>query len=345
MAEMNVSWKQSSAASRPTAATRYRHTSSRWASRKRWNGGLVTGNRRYAAAIREIRGPSLLLGRQPPEHRRRAVALLAELDPQRVEDGEDVVRPDRLEPLERAARVVEAEPHAVVDVLSRPDALGHGEARLVDQLAHDPAEHEPGRVLHPGDVAAEAREEGLRPLGRDGRRRRAARQLDEPRVAEWREGVEADRAAGRVERVQRPVGAEHGEGAALERGLVVLGAAVDRERRHVALGAERLDGGVARARGQLAQLLGDRQVAGDDDEPPAAAAGLGWVRVLRAVRAVLVGVPAAPGLAPVAPGRDELRHERVRAPPRLAEAELVERFGDLESDVDPDEVRQLERPH
>ena len=179
-----------------------------------------------------------------------------------------MVRPDLLEPAERAARVVEAEHHPVVDVLGRADALGHGEARLVDELAHDPAEHEPGRVLDPRDVAAEAREEGLRALGGDGRRRRAARHLDEPRVTERREGVEADRAAGRVERAQRPFGAEDGERAALERGLVLLGAAVDREPRHVALGAERLDRGVARARRQAAQLLGDRQVAGDDDEPP-----------------------------------------------------------------------------
>ena len=161
-----------------------------------------------------------------------------------------------------------------------------GEARLVDELAHDPAEHEPGRVLDPRDVAAEAREEGLRALGRDGRRRRAAGHLDEPRVTERREGVEADRAAGRVERVQRPVGAEHRERAALERRLVVVGAAVDGEPRHVALGAERLDRGVARARRQAAQLLGDRQVAGDDHEPPVAASGLGRVRVVGAVRAV-----------------------------------------------------------
>src|SRR6476659_8463284 len=137
MAAMNVSWKQSSAASRPTAATRYRHTSSRWASRKRWNGGLVTENRRYAAEIREIRGRSVLLGRQPPQHRRRAIALLPELDPQRVQDGEDVGRADRLELPERSALVVEAELHPVVDVVRRPDALGHGEARLVDELAHD----------------------------------------------------------------------------------------------------------------------------------------------------------------------------------------------------------------
>src|SRR4051794_19764431 len=51
---MNVSWKQSSAASRPTDATRKRQTSSRWASRKRWKGGLLTWERRCGPAVREI---------------------------------------------------------------------------------------------------------------------------------------------------------------------------------------------------------------------------------------------------------------------------------------------------
>ena len=37
--------------------------------------------------------------------------------------------------------------------------------------------------------------------------------------------------------------------------------------------------------------------------------------------------------------------DRVRLPARLAEAELVERLRDLEADVDPDHVHQLERPH
>src|SRR4051812_2830758 len=135
---MNVSWKQSSAASRPTAATRKRHTSSRWASRKRWNGGWVTVIRRPGGAIREGPGASpLCFDRHPAQHRRGAVALLAELHAQRVEHGQDVRRADRLEPRERPARVVEAEHHAVVDVLRRADVLGHREARLVDELADD----------------------------------------------------------------------------------------------------------------------------------------------------------------------------------------------------------------
>src|SRR3954447_23545670 len=57
MADMKVSWKQSSAASRPTAATRKRHTSSRWPSRKRWKGGLLTRRRRAAGAVRETGSP------------------------------------------------------------------------------------------------------------------------------------------------------------------------------------------------------------------------------------------------------------------------------------------------
>src|SRR3954451_12546334 len=54
---MNVSWKQSSAASQPTEATRKRHTSSRWSSRKRWNGGGVTEYRRSRAVVRERASP------------------------------------------------------------------------------------------------------------------------------------------------------------------------------------------------------------------------------------------------------------------------------------------------
>jgi hypothetical protein len=45
------------------------------------------------------------------------------------------------------------------------------------------------------------------------------------------------------------------------------------------------------------------------------------------------------------PGGDLLGAQRRRAPARLAEAQLVERLGDLQADVEPDEVGQLERPH
>src|SRR3954466_12417916 len=126
---MNVSWKQSSAASRPTEATRKRHTSSRWASRKRWNGGWRTSIERLSRRSREIRGSR----RQPSQQRRRAVALLAQLEAQPVEHCQDVLGADRLAPGERPARMVEPQDHAVVDVLARAHALADGEARLVDQ--------------------------------------------------------------------------------------------------------------------------------------------------------------------------------------------------------------------
>src|SRR5512132_3287297 len=184
MAERNVSWKQSSAASRPTEATRKRHTSSRWASRKRWNGGRDTAIERLSRRVREIRPRRPRSRGQPAQQRRRAIALLAELDAQPVEHGEDVLGADRLAPLEGAARMVEAEHHPDVDVVPRADALADGEARLVDELGHDAPEHEAWCVVHPDGAQAERREELLDALG--GRRRgaRPARELDQRRAAE-----------------------------------------------------------------------------------------------------------------------------------------------------------------
>src|SRR6476619_6011717 len=50
---MKVSGKQSSASVRPTAATRKRHTSSRWSSRNRWKGGS-TAIQRASWLVREM---------------------------------------------------------------------------------------------------------------------------------------------------------------------------------------------------------------------------------------------------------------------------------------------------
>ena len=63
--------------------------------------------------------------------------------------GEDVVEPDDVGPRERTVRMVEPEQQARVDVLDRADTLAHGESGLVDDLAHDPAEHEARRVADP----------------------------------------------------------------------------------------------------------------------------------------------------------------------------------------------------
>jgi len=73
------------------------------------------------------------------------------------------------------------------------------------------------------------------------------------------------------------------------------------------------------------------------------AAGSGRLGVLGALARILV--PAAPGLAPQAPGRHHPRAQWRGTPARLAEAELVEGERDLVADVDPDEVLQLEGAH
>ena len=111
--------------------------------------------------------------------------------------------------------MVEAEDHAGVDVLGGADALAEREARLVDELADDPAEHEAGRVADPLDVAAERGEERLGGARGGVRGRRAARQLDEP--AERDGGEEAGRAALRVELGERRLVAQHELRAALQR--------------------------------------------------------------------------------------------------------------------------------
>src|SRR4051794_15089315 len=91
---------------------------------------------------------------------RDAVAV-AVLGAQGVEDVDDVLAAERLQPGERPARGVEPEDHARVDVLGRADALADGEARLVDELADDPPEHEPGSVCDPFGMQAEGPEEAL----------------------------------------------------------------------------------------------------------------------------------------------------------------------------------------
>ena len=94
-----------------------------------------------------------------------------------------------------------------VDVRGAADALAERERRLVDQLADDPAEHEPGRVADPLGVLAERGEEAL------GGARPPTSALSGPRVSstrlrlgQRRERVEADGAArrGRAPRASPP---------------------------------------------------------------------------------------------------------------------------------------------
>src|SRR3954452_12537036 len=182
-AARQASWKASSASTRPTEAAHSRHMASAWSSRKRWKGGRATPLQRRSAGVRE--------GDAPPQLRRRAVALLAELLAQRVEDGQHVLEPDRPRPGERPARVVHPEDHAVVDVGLAAHALAQREERLVDDLRDHPAEHEPGRVADPRGVQTERGEEALALPGDRVVGRRRAGELDESAARDRRQRVEA----------------------------------------------------------------------------------------------------------------------------------------------------------
>src|SRR4029450_13245073 len=96
---------------------------------------------------------------------RRAVTLLVQLAVEPVQGGEHLIEADRVAPLERPARMVEAGAEGGVDVGGGADALRDREASLVDELAGDPPEHQPGSVADPLDVLAERSEERLGGLG------------------------------------------------------------------------------------------------------------------------------------------------------------------------------------
>ena len=133
---------------------------------------------------------------------RRSVSRVAALDAQCVEYREYVVEADQVAPGERPARVVHTQLHARVDVRRRADALARGERRLVDELADDPAQHEPRRVANPGRVDAQRRKELLTALGRKLARPAAARQLHEPAGSERRQRVETGSRPAAVERCE-----------------------------------------------------------------------------------------------------------------------------------------------
>ena len=156
-------------------------------------------------------------------------------------------------------------------------------ARLVDHLADDPPEHEPGRVADPRHVLAERREEAL---GARRRERRGSLRCASARPArvlpKRRQHVEADRAAARVER-GRAIPARTARAARRRPRRLRAGGA--RRRRCCSAGrlavafdrsataARRRSARAARAprsprpRRRRAELPGDRPVAGDHDTP------------------------------------------------------------------------------
>src|SRR2546430_749043 len=83
-------------------------------------------------------------------------------------------------------------------------AFTEGERGLVYHLADDPPQHQPRRVADPLDVLAERREEALGARGRHRRGGVPSRELDQARLAERGQHVEAHRASPGIERVERP---------------------------------------------------------------------------------------------------------------------------------------------
>src|SRR5512143_2136854 len=90
---------------------------------------MASGGLRVVVVV--VVGEEALAGRppdaagqhEPAQQRRGAVALLAVLVPQRVQDAQHVVEPDLVAPREWPARVVQAVDHAGVEVGRRADAL------------------------------------------------------------------------------------------------------------------------------------------------------------------------------------------------------------------------------
>ena len=97
-----------------------------------------------------------------------------------------------------------------------------------------------------------------------------ARQLDEAAGRERRQRVEPGRRPAAVERRERAIGAEHADGAALGGLVARLAAAVDDQLGDLAVGA--VGDLPAGGRRELAQHVGEVDLAADDDEPPVAAA-------------------------------------------------------------------------
>lgn len=90
----------------------------------------------------------------------RPVARVAGGGVQAAQDREDAVRARVVGPLQRAARVAEAEPDPGVDVLRAGEPLLGDAARHVHDRREEPLRHGGGGVPHDGDVPSGGREGG-----------------------------------------------------------------------------------------------------------------------------------------------------------------------------------------
>ena len=178
-----------------------------------------------------------------------------------------------------------------------PDSFTEREGALVDDLADDPPEHQPGGVIDPHRVLAERGEELLDGCGGGARRVRPSRELDQAGLVERGKGVKADRATARVERRERAGRAADRLRSPLQRhiGLLALEAEIEDQERRLTFaglfGREDVPIGLG---GRLAQLHGQSGVARHDHDP-VTAAGRQRVGILGAVGSV-VGSRSSRGL-------------------------------------------------
>ena len=297
--------------------------------------------------------PIAALGDHPAQQRRRAVALLLQLLVERVERREHVVDLDLVGPLERPARLV---------VAARASRRRRPRASRRPRRPRKPPRSRAGRRSARAPAPARRRpiRRACRASGRTPRRasrlvvRVSARagQLDQPRLGERRQCVEADRAAARVQLGEAAVHAEERARASPDRRS--SGSASSGERPVTASirmsGASPLIGLDVEHRRNPACRAASRRSSASRPSPATATTpsappggGVGVVAPMTPSPRVVV-VPAA-RLAAEAPGLHHARLDHAGAPARLVEALLPERLRDLEADVDPDQVHQLERPH
>ena len=218
------------------------------------------------------------------ERRGRAVALLAPLLVQRVEHAQHVVEPDLVGPREGPARVVERRGSCRCRCRRPADAFAERERRLVDTWQTIRPSTRPGASPTQTVRLPSVAKQPLRRRGGRVRGGRASGELDEPSLVEWRQHVEADRGfrPGRASRASRQRRGSPGP--------ALRAAPVARLREHASStrNGTSPSGGLRRPdvppdrRGRIAQLLGERAVAGDHEDPVApggeapAARGL-WV--------------------------------------------------------------------
>ena len=263
-----------------TSAT---HASDAAARRRSPSGGLLVGEESFAGLATQPAGH-----RQRAQQRRRPVALLAALLVQAVEHGQDVVEADLVGPARgsrggNSGRGPSRRRRPRRCPRPRPRANA---ASLITWQTIRPSTSPGASATHAVCLPSVAKKRSAA-VAADSARVGTSRQLDEARLRERRERVEADRAAARIEHRQRAGGAADRLRAALERRVGSsprltstirnggLASCASSGRRHLP----------ARRRPRRPRAHALARVAGDHDQAVAAAGGSGS----GSARAVLTG--------------------------------------------------------